>query len=87
MNTSDSSKFPLVVIIGGGFGGLQVAKKLADKPVDVLMLDKHNYHTFQPLIIPGSHGQPRIRVDSIFPTEKLRRSKKLSLQDCRSNQN
>jgi len=56
MNTSDSSKFPLVVIIGGGFGGLQVAKKLADKPVDVLMLDKHNYHTFQPLLYQVAMG-------------------------------
>jgi len=56
MNTSDSSKFPLVVIVGGGFGGLQVAKKLADKPVDVLMLDKHNYHTFQPLLYQVAMG-------------------------------
>ncbi|HEY9197186.1 MAG TPA: NAD(P)/FAD-dependent oxidoreductase, partial [Mucilaginibacter sp.] len=57
MNTTrDSSKFPLVVIIGGGFGGLQVAKKLADKPVDVLMLDKHNYHTFQPLLYQVAMG-------------------------------
>jgi NADH dehydrogenase len=56
MNTPDSSKFPLVVIIGGGFGGLQVAKKLKDKPVDVLMLDKHNYHTFQPLLYQVAMG-------------------------------
>jgi NADH dehydrogenase len=56
MNLTDSSKFPLVVIIGGGFGGLQVAKKLADKPVDVLMLDKHNYHTFQPLLYQVATG-------------------------------
>lgn len=56
MNTSDSAKFPLVVIIGGGFGGLQVAKKLKDKPVDILMLDKHNYHTFQPLLYQVTMG-------------------------------
>ncbi|MDN5287031.1 MAG: NAD(P)/FAD-dependent oxidoreductase [Mucilaginibacter sp.] len=56
MNLTDSSKFPLVVIIGGGFGGLQVAKKLADKPVEVLMLDKHNYHTFQPLLYQVATG-------------------------------
>lgn len=56
MNISDSSKFPLVVIVGGGFGGLQVAKKLEDKPVDVLMLDKHNYHTFQPLLYQVAMG-------------------------------
>src|ERR1700761_9180289 len=56
MNSSQQSKFPLVVIIGGGFGGLQVARQLADKPVDVLMLDKHNYHTFQPLLYQVATG-------------------------------
>src|SRR5437868_14990656 len=56
MNTSNNSKFPLVVIVGGGFGGLQVAKQLKDKPVDVLMLDKHNYHTFQPLLYQVATG-------------------------------
>jgi NADH dehydrogenase len=56
MNLTNSSKFPLVVIIGGGFGGLEVAKKLKDKPVDVLMLDKHNYHTFQPLLYQVAMG-------------------------------
>ncbi|QEM09441.1 NAD(P)/FAD-dependent oxidoreductase [Mucilaginibacter rubeus] len=56
MNTSNNSKFPLVVIVGGGFGGLQVAKQLKDKPVDVLMLDKHNYHTFQPLLYQVAMG-------------------------------
>ncbi|MDN3551157.1 NAD(P)/FAD-dependent oxidoreductase [Mucilaginibacter aquaedulcis] len=56
MNLTNSSKFPLVVITGGGFGGLEVAKKLKDKPVDVLMLDKHNYHTFQPLLYQVAMG-------------------------------
>lgn len=56
MNLTDSSKFPLVVIVGGGFGGLQVAKHLKDKPVEVLMLDKHNYHTFQPLLYQVATG-------------------------------
>jgi NADH dehydrogenase len=56
MNASNNSKFPLVVIVGGGFGGLQVAKQLKDKPVDVLMLDKHNYHTFQPLLYQVAMG-------------------------------
>jgi NADH dehydrogenase len=56
MNTKDNAKFPLVVIIGGGFGGLQVANYLADKPVEVLLLDKHNYHTFQPLLYQVATG-------------------------------
>ncbi len=56
MSSNHKSKFPQVVIIGGGFGGLEVAKQLANKPVDVLMLDKHNYHTFQPLLYQVATG-------------------------------
>ncbi|MDH3497680.1 MAG: FAD-dependent oxidoreductase, partial [Gemmatimonadota bacterium] len=41
---------PRVVIVGAGFGGLQCAKRLAGKPVDVLVLDRHNYHLFTPLL-------------------------------------
>ncbi len=39
-----------VVIIGGGFGGLYTAKALAGKDIDVLLIDKKNHHTFQPLL-------------------------------------
>jgi NADH dehydrogenase len=39
-----------VVIIGGGFGGVQLAKKLKNKDVQVILIDKNNYHTFQPLL-------------------------------------
>ncbi|WP_426668224.1 NAD(P)/FAD-dependent oxidoreductase [Mucilaginibacter sp. McL0603] len=56
MKATETSRFPQVVIIGGGFGGLEVAKALADQPVDVLMLDKHNYHTFQPLLYQVATG-------------------------------
>lgn len=56
MEVTQNSKYPLVVIIGGGFGGIEVAKQLEDKPVDVLMLDKHNYHTFQPLLYQVATG-------------------------------
>jgi len=41
---------PHVVIIGAGFGGLATAKQLADAPVDVTVVDRHNFHTFQPLL-------------------------------------
>lgn len=41
---------PRVVIIGGGFGGLQCAKKLRDKPVHVVLVDRNNYHLFTPLL-------------------------------------
>ncbi|MCR4417869.1 MAG: NAD(P)/FAD-dependent oxidoreductase [Ignavibacteria bacterium] len=41
---------PKVIIIGGGFGGLAAAKKLKNKPVDVILIDKTNHHLFQPLL-------------------------------------
>ncbi len=39
-----------VVIIGGGFAGVAVARGLADQPVRVTIIDKHNFHTFLPLL-------------------------------------
>jgi NADH dehydrogenase len=56
MEATTQSKFPTVVIVGAGFGGLEVAKNLTDKPVEVVMLDKHNYHVFQPLLYQVATG-------------------------------
>src|SRR5688500_10485405 len=39
-----------VVIVGGGFGGLACARALDGKPVDVVLLDRRNYHLFTPLL-------------------------------------
>lgn len=65
-----SSAFPKIVIIGGGFGGIQLAKNLKDKEVEVLMLDRHNYHTFQPLLYQVATGG--LEADSIgFPLRKI----------------
>lgn len=70
METGDKSKFAKVVVVGGGFGGIELAKHLADKPVEVLMLDKHNYHTFQPLLYQVATGG--LEADSIaFPLRKI----------------
>ena len=44
------SKHPHVVIVGAGFGGLGAAEQLSHVPVDVTLIDRHNYHTFQPLL-------------------------------------
>src|SRR5258708_31451865 len=44
------SNNPHVLIVGAGFGGLGVAEELAHVPVDVTLIDRHNYHTFQPLL-------------------------------------
>ena len=41
---------PRVVIVGAGFGGLSAAKALARAPVDVTVIDRRNYHLFQPLL-------------------------------------
>jgi NADH dehydrogenase len=41
---------PRVVIIGAGFGGLSAAKQLARAPFNVTIVDRHNYHLFQPLL-------------------------------------
>lgn len=45
-----TSKNPRVVIVGGGFGGIELAKKLKGKSFQIVLLDKHNYHAFQPLL-------------------------------------
>ncbi len=41
---------PRIVIVGGGFGGLEAAKSLARRPVEITLLDRKNHHTFQPLL-------------------------------------
>lgn len=55
MNIPDS-KNPRVVIIGGGFGGITLARKLKNKPFQVVLLDMHNYHNFQPLMYQVATG-------------------------------
>jgi NADH dehydrogenase len=44
------NRHPHVVIIGAGFGGLEAAKRLAKAPVHITLIDKRNYHLFQPLL-------------------------------------
>ncbi len=41
---------PQVVVLGAGFGGLTAARALASAPVDITLIDRHNYHLFQPLL-------------------------------------
>jgi NADH dehydrogenase len=51
MNSSETAtRSPRVVIIGAGFAGLSAAKAFAGKAVDVTIIDRHNYHLFQPLL-------------------------------------
>ena len=46
----DKGEQKRVVIIGGGFGGLELAKRLRRSGMQIVLIDKHNYHQFQPLI-------------------------------------
>jgi len=51
MNSSETAtRSPRVIIIGAGFAGLSAAKAFAGKAVDVTIIDRHNYHLFQPLL-------------------------------------
>jgi len=50
MSSEASASRPKVVIVGGGFAGLTAATKLAKADVEVTVLDRHNYHCFQPLL-------------------------------------
>ena len=70
-----SVNFPKVIIVGGGFGGIQLAKNLQDKEVQIIMLDRHNYHTFQPLLYQVATGG--LEADSIaFPLRKIFKGQK-----------
>ncbi|MBU2994909.1 NAD(P)/FAD-dependent oxidoreductase [Cellulophaga baltica] len=69
MNIPKSS-FPRVIIIGGGFAGVALAKELSKKEVQVVLLDKNNYHTFQPLLYQVATGG--LEPDSIaYPIRKI----------------
>lgn len=64
-----------IVIVGGGFGGIELAKRLRKADVEVTILDKHNYHTFQPLLYQVATGG--LEADSIaFPIRKIFKGQK-----------
>ncbi len=56
MNNTKTKQIPHVVIVGGGFGGLYAAKSLKDAPVKVTLIDKRNFHLFQPLLYQVATG-------------------------------
>jgi NADH dehydrogenase len=64
------TNLPRVVVVGGGFGGLHLVKKLSKtNNFQIVMLDKHNYHTFQPLLYQVSTSG--LEPDSIaYPLRK-----------------
>ncbi|MHB1936890.1 MAG: NAD(P)/FAD-dependent oxidoreductase [Acidobacteriaceae bacterium] len=71
IENGSKARKPRVVIVGAGFAGLQAAIHLTGKPVEVMLIDRRNHHTFQPLLYqvalaalsPGDIAQP---IRSIF---------------------
>lgn len=60
---------PRIIIIGGGFAGLELAKALADFPGETVLFDRYNHHTFQPLLYQvASSGLESSAI--IFPFRK-----------------
>ena len=74
LNRSERN-FPRVIIIGAGFGGVELARQLKNKEVEVLLIDRNNYHTFQPLMYQVATGT--LASDSIsFPLRKMFKNQK-----------
>ena len=64
------TSYPRLVIIGGGFGGITLAKALKNHDIQIVMLDKNNFHTFQPLLYQVATAG--LEPDSIaYPIRKI----------------
>lgn len=68
---------PKVVIVGAGFGGLQTAQSLANKKVEVLLIDRNNYHTFIPLLYQVATSQLAPEQVAVPIRTLLRKAKNL----------
>ncbi|MEE3147643.1 MAG: FAD-dependent oxidoreductase, partial [Bacteroidota bacterium] len=74
MNIPETNQ-PRIVIIGGGFGGMNLIKKLKKTDYQVVLLDKRNFHTFQPLLYQVSTSG--LEPESIaYPLRKIIRKQK-----------
>jgi NADH dehydrogenase len=86
------SDLPRVIIVGGGFAGLELAKGLKKVPVQTVMLDRNNFHTFQPLLYqvatsglePDSIAGPLRKVFDGFDSFYFRMVKVEQI-DCQAN--
>src|SRR5690606_15452964 len=80
-----------IVIVGGGFAGLQLAKKLRGKDYQVVLLDKNNYHQFQPLFYqvataglePSAISFPLRKIFHNTPNVTFRMAEALSIDQER----
>lgn len=74
MNIPETSK-PRIVIIGGGFAGISLINQLQGQELQLVLFDRHNYHTFQPLLYQVSTAG--LEPDSIaYPLRKIFRKNK-----------
>ncbi|MUP47193.1 NAD(P)/FAD-dependent oxidoreductase [Gramella sp. BOM4] len=72
MNIPETN-LPRVVIVGGGFAGMALARKILKEEMQMVLLDRHNYHTFQPLLYQVSTSG--LEPDSIaYPLRKITRN-------------
>ncbi|MGY5849763.1 NAD(P)/FAD-dependent oxidoreductase [Salegentibacter sp. F14] len=72
------TELPRVVIVGGGFAGMSLARLLLKEDLQVVILDRHNYHTFQPLLYQVSTSG--LEPDSIaYPLRKITRNSKKAI--------
>lgn len=75
VNIPDAGDLKRVVIVGGGFAGLQIAKKLDNKKYQIVLIDRNNYHQFQPLMYQVATGG--LEAGSIsYPHRKIFQKKK-----------
>lgn len=64
------TKLPRIIVIGGGFGGVSFIKSIRKEAVQVVLFDRHNYHSFQPLLYQVSSAS--LEPDSIaYPLRKI----------------
>ena len=54
--TNEAGGRPRVLVLGGGFAGVGAAKKLAKADAEIVLVDRHDYHTFQPLLYQLASG-------------------------------
>src|ERR1700742_3388851 len=64
-----------VVVVGGGFGGLQAALKLSRMPVEVTLVDRRNFHLFQPLAYQVATGA-LTPAEICYPLRRIFRRKR-----------
>lgn len=81
------AKTPKIVIIGAGFGGVKMIKTLYKKPLEILLIDRNNYHNFQPLMYqvatgglePGNIGYPVRRIFRKYKNVSFRMAEVLEI--------